>query len=148
MNVKNGENESDKDLEKIRRKKLEGLKNKLENPVKSEPLKSDTGGKIIILDVSNFWNKVRENEKILVDCYTDWCFPCKTLEPIFAELAKTHKDILFGRLNIDNAPAIAAKFQIQAIPLILFFKQGQIVNRLVGAHPYNTIESYIQKYMS
>ena len=144
------QNDPDKDeeLEKIRKKKFKNLANNLRTP----PQKTDntvnlTTGKVILLNGINFWEKIRENTKVLVDCYADWCFPCKRLEPIFAQLAQTYRNILFCRINIDHAPTITNTFQIRSIPLILFFRQGELVHKLVGALPYNTIQSHIQKHL-
>ena len=139
--------EKDEELEKIRRDKLKKM---MTNPPKSESPKptSGSGGDVVLLNASDFWDKIKANEKALIDCYADWCGPCKMIEPIFAQLAQAHKDIFFGRINVDFAHTIASTFQIQAIPLILFFKQGNLVNRLLGANPYNVIEDHIQKHLT
>jgi len=104
-------------------------------------------GKPVLLDEANFWGIVQKTARVLIDCYADWCGPCKMVEPIFEQLAVVHRDILFGRINVDNAPNISSKFQIKGIPLMLFFKNGQLVNKLLGAQSYETIEAQIKRFL-
>ncbi len=139
--------EIDEELEKIRRNKIKKMMDKPKKTGEPESPILKPGENLIQLNASNFWEVIRKNERVLVDCYADWCGPCKMLEPIFTQLAKNHLDIVFGRLNIDYTPKIAAQFQIHAIPLVLFFKRGQLLNRLLGVQPYNIIEASIQKFM-
>ena len=141
------ENEIDEELEKIRRKKLEKLMKGSEQGAKPK-LNIDTGGRPVILNESNFWEVLQKNMRVLVDCYADWCGPCKMLEPIFEQLAGIHQNILFGRINVDFAPKISNQFQIRSIPLMLFFKNGQVVNTLLGAQSYETIETHIKRFLS
>lgn len=138
------EKESDKELEEIRKKKMEKIIKRSE--IKKPDLIS--GGKPITLNETNFWEMIQKKPKVLIDCFADWCGPCKMLEPIFEQLATVHRDILIGRINVDYAPKISRQFQIKGIPLILFFKKGQFVNKLLGAQSYETIEAYIQRFLS
>ena len=140
--------ETDSELEKIRRAKLKNMMTKASQPTKAEGSKSVSDGQVISLDSMNFWAILKENERVVIDCYADWCMPCKQLTPIFVQLAQTHRNIIFGRINVDHSPDIASQFQIRAIPLILFFKQGNLVNKLTGLRPYETIEALIQRYLA
>ena len=138
--------ENDKELEEIRRKKLECLKKGSDQGVKQKSgIKGE--GKPVILNEVNFWGTLQRTARVLIDCYADWCGPCKMLEPIFEQLAGEHRDILFGRINVDNAPKISSQFQIKGIPLMLFFKNGQLVNKLLGAQSHETIEAHIQRFL-
>ncbi len=139
--------ETDSELEKIRQAKLKNMMTKAGQPTKGEGSKSITNGQVVPLGSMNFWKILNENERVLIDCYADWCMPCKQLTPIFAQLAQTHRNILFGRINVDKSPSIASQFQIRAIPLILFFKQGNLVYKLTGVRPLETIEALIQRYL-
>ncbi|MHA1427214.1 MAG: thioredoxin family protein, partial [Candidatus Helarchaeota archaeon] len=142
------DDKNDSELERIRQAKLKNMMNKLKHPTDSTEPTEDSGGTVINLDTSRFWTTIKENNRVLVDCYADWCAPCRQLGPIFTQLAKTHRDIVFGRINIDTSPTIASTFQVHAIPLILFFKQGNVMYKLTGLRPYNTIEALIQRYLS
>jgi len=139
--------ENDKELEEIRKKKLERMMKGSDQGAKQ---KSEiiSRGKPVLLNEANFWEIVQKTARVLIDCFADWCGPCKRLEPIFEQLAGVHRDILFGRINVDNAPKISSQFQIKGIPLMLFFKTGQLVNKLLGAQSYETIEAQIKRFLS
>ena len=88
--------EKDEELAEIRKKKLKKIYNKLRTPTKTETTEPKPGKNLIQLNASNFWEVVRKDVRVLVDCYADWCGPCKMLEPIFTQLAKNHTDMIFG----------------------------------------------------
>lgn len=142
-----GEQEVDEELERIRKKKLQQLKHEVTHPKERKP-KLDTGGQVYWLSVLNFWELVRKYAKVVIECYADWCRPCKALEPILKKLAGMHRDILFAKLDIDQSAVIADQFQVQGVPTILFFKQGQLIDRTAGALPIREIEAHIRRFLS
>ncbi|MBN2156091.1 MAG: thioredoxin family protein [Candidatus Lokiarchaeota archaeon] len=71
--------------------------------------------------------------KVLIDVYTDWCGPCKRVKPIFKELSQEFPDVKFLSLDLDNARWIGERFEIHAIPTFLFFKDGQMIYKHLGA---------------
>lgn len=74
-------------------------------------------------------------EPILVDFWASWCGPCMMLAPIVEDLSKTHK---VGKVNVDEEPELARKFNIMSIPTLLVFKGGKLVNQSLG---YQSLES-------
>ncbi len=136
---------ADEELKRIRKKKLNQMMNESKNHTDTKRSKLKPGENLIQLNATNFWDVIKQNEKVIVDFYADWCGPCKMIEPIFTQLAKKYIHIVFGRLNVDYAPKIAAHFQIHAIPLLLFFRQAQLQNKLLGLQSSDTIEASIQK---
>ncbi len=85
---------------------------------------------------------------VLVDCWADWCEACHLLERTIASLAQEYAGrIVFARLNADENPQVAMKFGVMALPNILVFKNGQLVDRIIGAVPKARIESIISKYV-
>jgi thioredoxin len=77
---------------------------------------------------------------VLVDCWAPWCGPCRMIGPIMEQLAaESNGRYRIAKLNIDENPRIAAQFQIQSIPTMLIFKDGKLVDRLVGAQPKQSI---------
>ncbi len=70
----------------------------------------------------------------VVDFYADWCGPCKRLAPIFDELSKEHTAIKFYKVNSDEAEELAQKYEVQALPTILFLKEGEVVSMIRGAN--------------
>ena len=84
------------------------------------------------LNSENFDKFIRE-DKVVVDFGAEWCGPCKMLGPIFEETAKEMKDkAKFGKINVDDNSDLAQRFQVMSIPALIFFRDGQQVERIVG----------------
>ena len=76
----------------------------------------------------------------LVDCWAPWCGPCRVIAPILDQLAKEASGrYRIAKLNVDENPVTASEYQIASIPTMLIFKNGKLVDRLIGAHPKQTI---------
>ncbi len=117
------------ELEAIRRKKLELLMHESYNKKGVEKISSP-----IEVKDSTFDDFVKANKIAIIDCWAPWCGPCRSLAPIIEELAKEFEGkIAFGKLNTDENENIPMKFNISAIPTLLVFKNGEMVDRIVGA---------------
>lgn len=89
----------------------------------------------------NFDEFVKSKGFALVDCWAPWCKPCLRMGPVIEELAKISKeDIAVGKLNVDENPGVSMNFGIQSIPNLLLFKDGKIVDQIVGFNPGLTAE--------
>jgi len=76
------------------------------------------------------------NRPVLLDCWAPWCGPCRMIAPIIEQLAaESNGKYLIAKLNTDENPRVAAQFKIQSIPTMLIFKNGSLVDRLIGAMP-------------
>ena len=117
----------DNELEKIKKKQLEELlhQQNLNKIVNETP--------VIELTSHDFDQKKSENELLLVDFWAEWCGPCKSMHPIFSRMAKKYKSVRFARVNVDNAQDIAMRYGVQSIPTFIMFKNGEVVNTMVGA---------------
>jgi thioredoxin 1 len=135
-------NESE-ELEAIRRKKLESLKHELYNKKGVENISSATEVKD-----STFDDFVKANKIVIIDCWAPWCGPCRSLSPIIDELAKEFEGkITFGKLNTDENENIPMRFNISAIPTLLVFKNGEMVDRIVGAGNKDFMKAKFAKHL-
>ena len=81
---------------------------------------------------ADFNDKININKRVIVDCYAEWCGPCKMLGPIMEEVASEHTNCDFYKLNVDEANVIPRKYGIMSIPTILIFENGELKKQLVG----------------
>jgi thioredoxin 1 len=98
-----------------------------------------------VFNDDNFAEQVEGSGKLtVVDFWAEWCAPCRMLTPIVAELAEENSEtIQVGKLNVDENPKTATKFGIRGIPTLLFFKDGQVKEQLVGVRSKGEIQAII-----
>ena len=108
-------------------------------------------GKPLIVTDATFQSAVLDsNERlILVDAWAPWCGPCRMVGPIMEQLAAEAKGrYVIAKLNVDENPRTASRYQIQSIPTMLVFKNGNLVDRIVGAQPKPAIAARLLSHVS
>jgi thioredoxin 1 len=85
----------------------------------------------------------------MIDFWATWCGPCKMVAPIVEELAGEYADkgLRVGKLNVDSNPSVTTRFRVTSIPSILFFKDGELVDKVIGAVPRPHLEEKIQQHL-
>lgn len=84
---------------------------------------------------------------VAIDCYADWCPPCKLLAPVLEKMSQEIKEIKFGKINTDENPEIAEEFQIRSIPNILIFKNGKLIDQIIGFYPEQSLKKKLKGYL-
>jgi thioredoxin 1 len=107
-----------------------------------------TLGKPRDLTDATFTSFVKENAMAVVDVWAPWCGPCRFVSPVVEELARDYAGkIAFGKLNVDQNQRVATQYGIVSIPTILVFKNGKLVDQIVGAMPRQRLEPRITRYL-
>ena len=92
----------------------------------------------------NFQELVLNSDReVLLHFWAPWCGPCRMVSPIVDEIADERKDILVGKVNVDEEMELAAQFQVMSIPTLVVLKNGQVVNRSIGAQPKDAMLSLL-----
>ena len=99
---------------------------------------------VIHIDEKSFPQEVLKSEKpVLLDFWASWCGPCRMLSPILEEVASERPDVKVCKINIDEQPDLATRFQVFSIPTLVVMKDGKIVNQSVGVQPKARILSML-----
>lgn len=106
-------------------------------------------GKYLVATDQNFKAEILDSEKVaLVDFWATWCGPCMMLGPVIEELADDYEGrAVIAKLNVDENSAITVQYGIRSIPSLLIFKNGQIVDQMVGSMPKNTIAKKLDEHI-
>ena len=104
---------------------------------------------VITLNEENFDKEVLQSDiPVLVDFWATWCAPCRMIAPVVDAIAEEYEGRLkVGKVNVDESSSLAIRYGIRAIPTLILFKDGKVVEQLVGVQPKDTIKSIIEKHL-
>jgi thioredoxin 1 len=104
---------------------------------------------LLNLTEANFKNEVLECPvPVLADFWADWCGPCKMIAPVIEELAGDYDGkVKFGKINVDDQQGLATQYGIRAVPTILIFKGGEVVEQVVGLRSKRDLKANLDKYL-
>jgi len=103
----------------------------------------------VIFDNSNFEELAIKSDKVvMIDFWAEWCGPCRMVSPIVEEIANEYsgENAVIGKVNVDENPEISMRFGIRNIPTILFLKNGEVVDKQVGAVPKHILEEKLKSH--
>jgi thioredoxin 1 len=130
------------EIEEIKQRKMAEMMKSKSNQADSD----GWPGEPVPLADQSFEAFIAKYPKVVVDCWAPWCGPCRMLSPTIDAMAKDMKGkVAFGKLNTDENYQVSSKFRIMSIPTLLFFKDGQLVDKMVGAAPRPVLEQYLRK---
>jgi thioredoxin 1 len=125
----------DEEIEKIKAEKMK------------EMMSQQKAG-VVELNSSSFDNFLKTDLPVVVDFWADWCMPCRIMGPVMEELARDYAGkALFGKVNVDQDAAIAGRYGIMSIPHFLIFKNGTLVDKIVGAVGRGPLENALKKQL-
>jgi thioredoxin 1 len=135
----------DNELEEIRKRKFQELKKKY--MIGGNKMDVNTLDIPIKITDADFEENIKKYKTIVIDCWAPWCGPCRIVALVIDELAKEMAGkIVFGKLNVDENPIISGNLQIMSIPMMLVYKDGNLVDRLVGAYPKEELKKKLEIY--
>jgi thioredoxin 1 len=101
---------------------------------------------VIHVEASGFEDEVLKSEKpVLVDFFANWCGPCQMIGPMIEELAQEVDTVKFVKVDVDENPNLAMEYKVVSIPMLLLFKNGEVVKKQIGALPKDEIKKFIEE---
>ena len=96
-----------------------------------------------------FQDFIKKYPRVIIDCWATWCGPCQRLGPVLDKIASAYQGkVVIGKMNTDENQKVPMSFGIQSIPTLLFFKNGELVDKSIGAPPEPVLEAKIKEFIA
>ncbi|HQE86787.1 MAG TPA: thioredoxin [Methanothrix sp.] len=133
------------ELDEIRKRKMEKMMSEMNRPAQPSV---ELPAKPVVVSDARIDAAVSQYPLFILDCWAEWCGPCRMIAPVIEQLAGEMKGkAVFGKLNVDENMQTANKYRISAIPTIMVFKDGKLVDRIIGAYPKPALVAKISKFL-
>ena len=139
-------NDSRSERDRIRAEKQAALERKVAQESESDSANASPREPITILDSGHLESVLEDHPVTLVDCYADWCGPCKMMDPTIEGLA-AETAATIAKIDVDAHPGLAQQLGVRGVPTLVLYVDGQIVERLVGVQDRGTLEQLIDQYL-
>ncbi|MGC9072094.1 MAG: thioredoxin [Acidilobus sp.] len=137
--------EEDDELRRIlERKKAEMFSSVAQGKSEGSNGSGEEGPRVVDLNDNTFDKFLGEHKAVVVDFWAPWCAPCFLVSPIIDDLSTRYTKVAFARVNADESPLVASKYYVLSLPTIMFFLNGEEVDRVVGAVPDYELEERVQ----
>ncbi|WCK57640.1 thioredoxin (plasmid) [Aneurinibacillus sp. Ricciae_BoGa-3] len=101
---------------------------------------------MLSVTMNNFEQEVEKSDRLVVlDFWATWCGPCRAVAPVFQSVSEKISDVTFGKVDVDEQPSLASKFQIMSIPTILAIKNGDVIDQHIGAISKDDLVKFVKK---
>lgn len=97
------------------------------------------------ITADNFQSLLEGNDILMLDCWAEWCGPCRAFAPVYEAASERHTGVVFGKLDTEAQPELAAAFGIQSIPTVMIFRQGILLFRQAGMLPARALDEIVGK---
>jgi thioredoxin 1 len=134
----------DPELEELLKKKIKQIMNTSKGVQENQKTQEEL---VAHLDSNTFDNFIKSHKVAVIDFWAEWCAPCIMLAPIIEELAKDYPQVGFGKVNSDENQDIAARYRVMSLPTVIFFKNGEPVDEVIGVVPREEIEIRIKELL-
>jgi len=134
----------DPELEELLKKKIKQIMNTSKGMQENQKTQEEL---VAHLDSNTFDNFIKSHKVAVIDFWAEWCAPCIMLAPIIEELAKDYPQVGFGKVNSDENQDIAARYGVMSLPTVIFFKNGEPVDEVIGVVPREEIEIRIKELL-
>ena len=140
--------DEEREMERIRERKMRDMEEKVKAMKEEGAKKGGIIDRPLKITDGTFVEAVKKYPLLVVDCWAPWCGPCKMIAPVLEEMAKEYAGrVVFGKLNVDENPETAVRFNVMSIPTLLIMKDGKEVDRIIGAVPKQSIEGKLRRHM-
>ncbi len=134
----------DDELAKIRERRMQELRDRFD-PAKTKP-EVHSHIPVITIDERSFVQALRDHPALVIDFWAEWCGPCRRVAPVVEELAQEFTgSVTFAKCDTDHNQHLAMQYGISAIPCLILFSNGRMVDRIIGALPKETIRNTVKR---